>query len=99
MRAVTPQILRSPICMKLLETVAGVLSDQYIWRKPISLEFQSCGEEAGTRWASTTKSVIICYEMAQEFSFLYRAYRKMEPFALVDTEKLEATRDFHAAAE
>jgi hypothetical protein len=84
--------------MKILETVARILADQYVWPKPISLELQTCGE-TGARWDLTTKAVIVCYEIAQEFSFLYRAYRKTQAFAMVDDEGLETTRVFHAAAE
>jgi hypothetical protein len=84
--------------MKILETVAGMLSDQYAWPKPISLEMQTCGD-TGARWDLTAKAVIVCYEIAQEFSFLYRAYRKTQAFAILDDETLDATRVFHAAAE
>lgn len=84
--------------MKILEVVTEMLSDQYVWRKPISLEMQTCGE-SGARWDLTAAAVIVCYEIAQEFSFLYRAYRKTQAFALADDETQEATRTFHAAAE
>jgi len=84
--------------MRILETVAHLLEDQYVLPKPVSLEMQTCGE-TGARWDLTLKAVIICYEFAQEFSQLYRTYRKTQAFALVDEETLEATRNFHAAAE
>jgi len=84
--------------MRILEVVADLLSDQYVWRKPITLEMQTCGE-TGARWDLTAAAVIVCYEFAQEFSFLYRAYRKTQAFALADEETLQATGDFHAAAE
>jgi hypothetical protein len=84
--------------MKILEAVAGMLSDQYVLPKPISFEMQTCGE-TGARWDLTAKAVIGCYEIVREFSFLYRAYRKTQAFAMVDEETLEATKDFHAAAE
>jgi hypothetical protein len=84
--------------MKILETVAGMLSDQYVWPKPITLEMQTCGE-TGARWDLTAKAVIVCYEIAEEFSFLYRAYRKTQAFAMIEDETPEATRVFHAAAE
>jgi hypothetical protein len=58
--------------MRILEVVADLLSDQYVWRKPITLEIQTCGE-TGARWDLTAAAVIVCYEFAQEFSFLYRA--------------------------
>ena len=84
--------------MKILEVVSDMLSDQYVWRKPITIEMQTCGE-TGARWDLTAAAVIVCYEMAQEFSFLYRAYRKTQAFALADEETQVATRNFQAAAE
>ena len=84
--------------MKILETVAAMLSDQYTWPKPISLQMQTCGEP-GARWDLTSKAVIACYEIVAEFAFLYRTYRKTQAFAMVDDETLETTRSFHAAAE
>jgi hypothetical protein len=84
--------------MKILETVAGMLSDRYAWPKPISLQMQSCGQP-GARWDLTLKAVIGCYEIAQEFTFLYRTYRKVQAFAALDEETLEATRSFRTAAE
>ena len=84
--------------MRILETVAAMLSDKYAWPKPITLQMQKCGEP-GARWDLTTKAVIGCYEIVHEFTFLYRAYRKTQAFAMVDDETLEATRTFHAAAE
>jgi Putative metallopeptidase len=84
--------------MKILETVAGLLSDQYVWRKPISLELQTCGEP-GARWDLTAKAVIVCYEIVQEFAQLYRSYRTIKVAAMADEETAEATRTFHAAAE
>jgi len=59
--------------MKLLETVAESLSDRFAWREPISLEMQTCGE-SNARFEFRTKKVIICYELADEFSDLYRRY-------------------------
>jgi len=84
--------------MKILETVAGMLSDQYRWPKPISLQMQMCGQP-GARWDMTAKALIGCYEIVQEFTFLYRTYRKTQAFALVDEGRMEETRIYQAAAE
>jgi len=84
--------------MKILDTVAGMLSEQYLWPKPISLQLQTCGQP-GARWDLTTKAVIACYEIVQEFTFLYRTYRKTQAFAMVDEQKTELARNFHGAAE
>ena len=59
--------------MKLLETVAESLSDRFTWRAPISLEMQACGE-SNARFEFRTRKVIACYELADEFSDLYRRY-------------------------
>jgi hypothetical protein len=59
--------------MKLLENIAESLSDRFVWRAPISLEMQTCGE-ANARFEFRTRKVIVCYELADEFSDLYRRY-------------------------
>jgi hypothetical protein len=69
--------------MKILETMAEMLAERYVWPVPISLEFQTCGE-AGARWEFRTRKIIICYEIVAEFSQLYRAYRTSDTFALDD---------------
>ncbi|MEJ0075974.1 MAG: DUF4344 domain-containing metallopeptidase [Alphaproteobacteria bacterium] len=84
--------------MKILETIATMLSDKYIWRVPISLELQTCGEP-GARWDITTKKVTACYEIVQEFLQLYRSYRTIKVAAMADPETLEQARTFHVAAE
>jgi hypothetical protein len=58
---------------KLLETFAESLSDRFAWRAPISLEMQTCGE-SNARFEFRTRKVIVCYELADEFSDLYRRY-------------------------
>jgi hypothetical protein len=69
--------------MKLLETAADMLAEQYAWPAAISLEFETCGDP-GARWEYRTRKIIICYEIMAEFSQLYRAYRKTDTFALDD---------------
>ena len=59
--------------MKLLEIIAESLSDRFAWRAPISLEMQTCGE-SNARFEFRTRKVIVCYELADEFSDLYRQY-------------------------
>jgi hypothetical protein len=59
--------------MKFLETIAESLSDRFVWRAPISLEMQTCGE-SNARFEFRTRKVIVCYELADEFSDLYRRY-------------------------
>jgi hypothetical protein len=67
--------------MKLLETIAESLSDRFAWRGPISLEMQTCGE-SNARFEFRTKKVIVCYELADEFSDLYRRYGGSMSFSL-----------------
>jgi len=57
------------------------LSDRFVWRAPISLEMQTCGE-SNARFEFRTKKVIVCYELAEEFSELYRRYGRSMSFSL-----------------
>jgi hypothetical protein len=63
--------------LQILESIAEWLSEDYVWRKPISLEMQECGEP-GARWELHTKKVILCYEIIREFVQLHRGYGQME---------------------
>jgi hypothetical protein len=60
--------------LQILETVAEWLSEDFVWKIPISLEMQQCGDDAGTRWLPTTKTIIVCYEMIREFVQLHRKF-------------------------
>jgi hypothetical protein len=62
--------------LKILESVADWLSEDFVWKKPISLEMQQCGSP-GARWDLTTKQIIVCYELIREFVQLYRGYGQM----------------------
>ena len=63
--------------LQILESIAEWLSEDYAWRRPISLEMQECGEP-GARWELDTKKVILCYEIIREFVQLHRGYGQME---------------------
>lgn len=65
----------------LLEAIAEKLSDKFIWRVPISLEMQACGE-VNARWIYREKRVVVCYELADEFAQLYRQYGRTMAFSL-----------------
>lgn len=84
--------------MQILETVAAMLSEKYVWRRPITLELQTCGIPSAS-WELKVQKVIICYEIVQEFAQLYRSYRKIDAFAIVNEEQLQAASTFHSAAE
>ena len=59
--------------IRLLETVAEVAAEEYVWRRPLTLEMRTCGNP-GARWNVVRARVTVCYEMAAEFAQLYRDY-------------------------
>ena len=63
--------------LQILEAVATWLSEDYVWKNPISIEMQQCGDP-GARWEVRTRKIVICYEIIREFSQLYRNYGQME---------------------
>jgi Putative metallopeptidase len=67
---ITQEVARS---IRLLETVAGHVADDFVWPMPFSLEMQSCGFP-NARWDLATRKLILCYELAAEFADLYRDY-------------------------
>src|SRR5882724_6064797 len=62
--------------LRILEAVAGWLSHDFAWKRPIGLEMQECGSP-GARWDLQTKKVIVCYEIIREFVQLYRGYGQL----------------------
>jgi hypothetical protein len=64
------QVLSS---VRLLETVAEHIADQYAWPADFSLEMASCGFP-NARWELQTHKLTMCYELAIDFSDLYRSY-------------------------
>jgi hypothetical protein len=59
--------------LRMLETVAGHLADQYVWPHPIGLEMASRGE-INAKWQAGNRKTFLCYELAQDFAQLYRGY-------------------------
>src|SRR3954453_5094292 len=59
--------------LQILESVAAWLSDDFAWKRPITLEMQECGDP-GARGDPVNKKVIVCYEVIREFVQLHRAY-------------------------
>jgi hypothetical protein len=57
----------------LLEFVAQHLADGYVWQAPFTLEMQSCGY-INAAWVPSTRKLTLCYELAEDFAELYRAY-------------------------
>jgi len=66
------QLFRS---IELLETIADVASEEYVWRRPFTLGMQSCGAP-GAHWDLSQRKLVVCYELAAEFAMLYRQYTK-----------------------
>lgn|ERR1043166_88112 len=59
--------------IRMLETVADVAAEEYAWRRPFTLNMQTCGNP-GAGWNTVNAQVRVCYEMATEFAQLYRGY-------------------------
>lgn len=60
--------------LQILETVAAWLSEDYVWKRPITLEMAECDGDPNARWDLATRKVIMCYEMIRDFVQLYRNY-------------------------
>ena len=63
--------------LQILEAVAEWLSEDFVWKRPITLEMQQCGQP-GARWELDTQKLIVCYEIIREFSQLHRNYGQAE---------------------
>jgi len=59
--------------IRLLQTVAEHVANDFVWPMPFSLEMQSCGFP-DARWDLATHKLTLCYELAAEFADLYRDY-------------------------
>lgn len=57
--------------LQFLETIAELATDRFAWRAPLVLEMRTCGG-ANARWTGATRRLHICYELARDFSKLYR---------------------------
>jgi len=64
--------------LQILETVAAWLSEDFVWKRPITLEMQECDGDPNARWDLATQKVIMCYEMIRDFVQLYRGYGQSE---------------------
>jgi len=63
--------------LQILESVAEWLSEDFAWKRPITLEMQQCGSP-GARWELDTKKLVVCYEIIREFVQLHRNYGQAE---------------------
>jgi len=57
----------------LMERVADRLVDLYVWKKPFTIEVQTCGS-SGATWVGPDHKIILCYELAEEFVQLYKLH-------------------------
>ena len=82
--------------LQILESVAAWLSEDFNWKRPITLEMQECGDP-GARWDPVNKKVIVCYEVIREFVQLHRAYGQAA--LVVGPMKMSKNRKIVAAAK
>jgi hypothetical protein len=73
--AIYARVLRTT---RFLEIVAAQAAEQFAWPRAFSLEMKQCGERAAT-WNGAARQLVLCYELAQDFAELYRAYGAPTP--------------------
>ena len=56
--------------LRFLETIAELAADRFAWRTPILMEMRTCGDADAT-WTIPTRTLRVCYEMAEDFAELY----------------------------
>src|SRR5207244_144972 len=59
--------------IQMLEMLADRAADQFAWPAPFTLEMRSCGE-INARWFPDDRKLVLCYELAADFSDLYREF-------------------------
>ena len=59
--------------VQLLEIIAQRSSDMFVWRRPFTMEARACGI-SHAEWNIQTRTLTICYEMAEEFALLYSSF-------------------------
>ena len=59
--------------IRLLDGVAARSSELVVWPAPFSLEMQTCGF-VNAQWDRSTRKLTLCYELAEDFTELYRDY-------------------------
>jgi hypothetical protein len=86
---IAQQALRS---VRLLQTVAEHVANDYLWPVPFTLEMQSCGYP-NARWDLKTHKLVLCYELAAEFADLYRDYGGPKDLRTVATSDKNLARE------
>ena len=82
--------------LQILETVAEWLSEDFVWKTPISLEMRECGK-ADARWLPGPKKIFICYEIIRELIQLHRNFGQAE--LVPGTMKVSKNNKIVAAAK
>jgi len=59
--------------IRLLETVARYEAESFVWPNSFALEMQSCGVD-NAHWDDAARRLTLCYDLAVDFSELYRIY-------------------------
>jgi len=74
--------------IRLLQTVAEHVAEDFVWPRPFTLEMQSCGFP-NARWDLATRKLTLCYELATEFEDLYREYSGARADGLMTVKSLK----------
>jgi hypothetical protein len=64
--------------MGVLEAFAGRAADRFVWPRPFSFETRECGEP-NAKWFLGTQTMVLCYELAEEFIELFQGYSRKLP--------------------
>ena len=65
---------------QLLETIAQRSSDNFVWRASFAIEAITCGMSHTPEWNIATRTLTVCYEMAEEFALLLFGLFFRSPF-------------------
>jgi len=73
----------------LIDVVADYNADNFVWRKPFTIEMQSCGQSEA-HWDLQAHKLYICYELADEFLDLYQdvSAERMSPTRMAPNNML-----------
>jgi Putative metallopeptidase len=59
--------------LRFLDMVQTHAGERFAWPRPLRVEMRTCGE-ANARWSGRTRTLHLCYELANEFAQLYLNY-------------------------
>jgi hypothetical protein len=61
--------------LRFLETIAEGIASQVTWSAPLLMEMRKC-DAIATTWNASTRTLSVCYEMADDFAELYRGFEQ-----------------------